>query len=117
MVVLAGAIDVVLVFAFVLIGRASHGEGPLGTLETLWPFLAGLAAGWAVARAWRAPRRILWTGVIVWACTVAIGMILRVVTGQGVEASFVIVAALVLGAFLVGWRAASLLVVRVLRGS
>ena len=28
---------------FVLIGRASHGEGdaPLGVLTTLWPFLAG----------------------------------------------------------------------------
>ena len=38
---LAAAIDVVLVFVFVVIGRRSHGERLtlLGTAETWWPFL------------------------------------------------------------------------------
>ncbi len=115
--VLSGAIDVVLLVAFVLIGRASHGEDLLGTLVTLWPFLVGLVAGWLVARAWRSPRKVAPTGVIIWASTVVIGMLLRVASGQGIEPSFVVVASLVLALFLVGWRAISLLVVRVLSGS
>ena len=42
-VVLSAAVDLVLVLVlvFVLIGRASHGEDPVGTLNTLWPFLVG----------------------------------------------------------------------------
>lgn len=104
------------VLAFVIIGRASHGESVLGTLVTLWPFLAGLVIGWLVSAAWRTPRRIVPTAIIIWLVTVAVGMLLRLVTGQGVEFSFVVVAAAVLGLFLVGWRAVSILVVRVLKG-
>jgi hypothetical protein len=115
-VILSGIIDVVLVIAFVLIGRSSHGESPLGTLVTLWPFLVGLIAGWTIARAWRSPRRLVWTAVIVWVVTVVVGMLLRFASGQGIELPFVIVTFIVLGAFLVGWRAVSILVVRVLAG-
>lgn len=111
-VIVSAVIDVVLVLAFVLIGRASHGEDAIGTLITLWPFLAGLAVGWLAALAWRRPRRILWTGVIVWASTVVVGMLLRLAGHQGVQLSFVIVATITLGLFLVGWRAIAALVVR-----
>ncbi len=116
-VILAGAIDLLMVLAFVLIGRASHGEDFVGTLTTFWPFLVGLLVGWAIARAWRAPRRIVGTGVVVWASTVVVGLLLRVVSGQGIAVSFVIVTALVLAVFIVGWRAVSLVVVKLLRGS
>ena len=109
---LYGAIDVVLVTVFVLIGRASHNEGPLGTLSTLWPFLAGLALGWVVTRAWRDPVSIAWIGVGVWASTVVVGMLLRILSGQGVQVSFVVVAAIVLGVFLLGWRWIAMLVLR-----
>ncbi len=108
-------IDVVLVVTFVLIGRASHNEGYLGTLVTLWPFLAGLAIGWIGARAWRTPLRLRWTGLTIWAATVSIGMLLRGVSGQGVQFSFVIVTTVVLAIFLIGWRAVAQLVMR--RGS
>jgi peptidoglycan/LPS O-acetylase OafA/YrhL len=114
--ILSAVIDVVLVLAFVLIGRASHGEGALGTLNTVWPFLVGLVVGWLLARAWRRPRRIAWTGIIVWVSTVIVGMLLRLASGQGVELSFVVVATIVLAVFLVGWRAIALLVVKVLAG-
>jgi hypothetical protein len=40
----------------------------------------------------------------VWAITVAGGMLLRGVSGQGVQLAFIIVAASVLLVFLVGWR-------------
>ncbi len=115
-VIVSGAIDVLFVVVFVVIGRASHGESVLGTLVTLWPFLGGLLIGWLVIRAWRTPRRLWPTAIVIWLVTVAAGMLLRLVSGQGVEFGFVVVATLVLGLFLVGWRAVSLIVVRLLRG-
>jgi len=113
----AGVVDVLLVLAFVLIGRSSHSENLMGALVTVWPFLVGLLVGWLAARAWRSPRRLLWTGVIVWLTTVTLGMLLRAASGQGVAWGFVLVATLVLGIFLVGWRALAKLVVSMLRGS
>jgi len=116
-VVASAVVDFVLLLVFVLIGRASHGEDVRGFLVTLWPFAVGLLLGWLIARAWRTPRRIVWTGVIVWASTAAVGVLLRLVSQQGVQLSFVIVTVVVLGAFLLGWRALSSLVIRLLRGT
>ena len=69
---------------FVVIGRANHHDGgSLGGLaSTLWPFAAGTLIGLAAARFWRRPTAVLPTGVIVWLCTVAFGMILRVVAAR-----------------------------------
>ncbi|SKA98914.1 Protein of unknown function [Agreia bicolorata] len=102
----AAAADLVLVLVFVLIGRGSHEEGftLLGTLNTAWPFVTGLALGWLVSRAWRAPLSMRRAALPVWAFTVVIGVALRAVSGQGVAVSFVIVTAIVLAAFLLGWR-------------
>ena len=106
---LAAAIDAVLVLVFAVIGRASHGEDLLGVLTTWWPFLGGLTIGWLIMRAWRAPQRIVYTALGVWLWTVAGGMLLRVVSGQGVQPSFVVVATIVLGVFLIGWRGVAVL--------
>lgn len=114
-VIVPASLDAVLVLVFALVGRASHGEGLLGVLTTWWPFLGGLAIGWLVLRAWRSPRRIVWTGIGVWLCTVAGGMLLRLASGQGVQPSFIIVATIVLGLFLLGWRAIALLAARLRR--
>lgn len=110
---LAAVVDVVLVVLFALIGRSSHGEA--NTVGALWttayPFLAGWALGFVSSRAWARPLRIWPTGVLVWVLTVVIGLAIRVATGQGdvdgnpLPISFVIVATIVLGVFLVGWRA------------
>lgn len=110
----AQAFDVILVLVFVLIGRASHKEdlSILGILTTLWPFLVGLIVGHIVMRAWRAPFRIVWTGIGIWIATVVVGMLLRLVSAQGAALSFVVVATVVLGIFLLGWRAIALLVTR-----
>lgn len=105
--------DAALILVFVLIGRASHDENPvLGALVTLWPFFAGLALGWIVTRAWKAPTAIVRTGLPVWAVTVVVGMLLRLASGQGVQLSFIIVTAIVLAFFLLGWRAIASLVRR-----
>jgi hypothetical protein len=110
---LAFLLDLVLLLAFVLIGRASHDENPvLGALVTLWPFATGLVVGWLVSRAWRKPLALVRSGIPIWIATVAIGMILRVVSAQGIKPSFVVVATIVLAIFLLGWRAIAALVVR-----
>ncbi|WP_104165638.1 DUF3054 domain-containing protein [Cryobacterium sp. N22] len=111
----AAGLDAALLLLFVVIGRASHGEGLWGVLDTWWPFLTGLVVAWLLLMARRTPLRILWTGVGVWLITVVVGLLLRVVTGQGVQLSFVIVTFLVLGVFLLGWRAIALLVQRLNR--
>jgi peptidoglycan/LPS O-acetylase OafA/YrhL len=104
--VVGAVADLCCVGVFVVIGRASHAEGETvaGVAHTLWPFLAGLAAGWVVTRAWRRPRAILPTGTGVWLSTVAVGMVFRVVSGQGIAVAFVFVALAFLGLFMLGWR-------------
>lgn len=102
--IVAFGVDAVLVIIFAAIGRASHGEDLLGVWGTAWTFLLALVVGWAVAVAWRAPFAPLRTGVPVWAVTVAGGMVLRGLSGQGVQVAFVVVAGMVLLVFLVGWR-------------
>ncbi|MFC3963581.1 DUF3054 domain-containing protein [Nocardia jiangsuensis] len=107
-------VDVVLVILFCAIGRRSHEEAVLaGLLRTAWPFAAGLALGWlgALLLARRTADAFdgsaLWpSGVLIWAVTLAGGMALRAVSGQGTAFSFVLVATGVLALFLLGWRAA-----------
>ena len=103
---LALVLDCCCVLAFVVIGRASHehGESAGGIASTAWPFLAGLACGWLAARAWRRPTGLVPAGVGAWLGTVAAGMVLRVVAGQGTAVAFVLVALGFLGLFLLGWR-------------
>lgn len=101
-------VDVACVLLFCAVGRRSHDEGlnVVGVATTAWPFLSGTAVGWLVARAWRHPTVLFPTGVVVWVCTVAVGMLLRKATSAGVAASFVVVASTVTALLLLGWRAA-----------
>ncbi|NQX35034.1 DUF3054 domain-containing protein [Herbiconiux sp. VKM Ac-2851] len=113
-VVLAAVVDLALVLLFVAIGRRSHDEGDAlsGFAVTAWPFVVGAAVGWTASLGWRRPLAVWPTGVVVWLAAVVLGMLLRVASGQGVQLSFVIVTAIVLGVFLVGWRAIAALVRR-----
>jgi len=107
-------VDVACVLVFCAAGRRSHDEGlsVVGVARTAWPFLSGTAVGWLAARAWRRPTAVAPTGVVVWLCTVAIGMLLRKATSAGVAASFVVVASTVTALLLLGWRAALVLSAR-----
>ncbi|MFP5345461.1 MAG: DUF3054 domain-containing protein [Actinomycetes bacterium] len=102
----AAGLDLVGVVAFAAVGRSSHGEaaGVSGTADTAWPFVAGLAAGWVASRAWRRPTLVVPTGVAVWGGALVGGMGLRALTGSGTAVPFVVVAGVVLGALLLGWR-------------
>lgn len=108
------ATDVACVLVFCAIGRRSHAEGLTlaGLAETSWPFLTGAAVGWLVGRAWRRPLALLPTGIVVWVCTVAVGMLLRRALAAGTAASFVVVASLATALLLLGWRAAVALLLR-----
>jgi hypothetical protein len=101
------AVDVACVLVFCAVGRRSHDEGVSlpGVAATAWPFLSGTLLGWLVSRAWKRPTAVVPTGVVVWLSTVVVGMLLRKATSAGVAASFVVVAASVTAALLLGWRA------------
>ncbi|WNM23988.1 DUF3054 domain-containing protein [Demequina capsici] len=108
----AAALDAGAILVFSSIGRASHEEGILGAnglglATTVWPFLVGAGIGWAIARGWKRPCDWRRTGTMVWASTLVGGMLLRAVSGQGVQLSFVVVAGTFLALFLIGWRVLS----------
>ena len=110
----AAVIDVVAVIVFVVLGRASHQESASfgGFLVTVWPFLAALAIGWLAGQAWKHPFRLTLPGIPLWVITVVGGMTFRVASSQGIAVPFIIVAALVLGVFLLGWRAVATAITR-----
>ncbi|MBT8162337.1 MULTISPECIES: DUF3054 domain-containing protein [Arthrobacter] len=106
--------DVVLILIFAAIGRDAHQRPDviIGVFATAWPFLAGAAVAWLVVRVWRAPFSLWPAGVAVWIGTVAVGMILRAITGQVVVIAFIIVALISLATLLLGYRAVIALGVR-----
>ncbi|MFC9833961.1 DUF3054 domain-containing protein [Rhodococcus sp. NPDC127530] len=112
------ALDVVLVIVFCAIGRRSHDEANAltGLATTAWPFLTGLVVGWLATVALYRDKfdafLIVPTGIVVWLSTLVVGMLLRVVSGQGTAFSFVIVAGTALAVFLLGWRAVAKIVTK-----
>ena len=98
--------DGLAVSAFAVIGRLSHGEltDLAGTWHTVWPFLAGAAVGTVVSRSWRHPGSLS-GGLAIWGCTLIGGMLLRVLAGDTIAVSFVVVAAVTLAVLILGWRA------------
>jgi hypothetical protein len=110
----AVTLDAALVLVFAIVGRRSHAEGLdlAGISGTAWPFLVGLGVGWLAARAWRHPLAPWPTGAVIWAATLVVGMLLRLVSGQGVQLAFVLVAAISLAILLLGWRGLAALIRR-----
>lgn len=102
------AADLLCVVVFCTIGRRSHAEGLTiaGIAETAWPFLAGTGAGWLLVRGWRRPVSLVPTGLVIWAATVVVGMLLRKLTSQGTAPSFIVVASITTAVLLLGWRGA-----------
>jgi hypothetical protein len=105
---IAVAADAVAVLLFTVIGRANHHEstGVQGVWHTAWPFLLGAVLGLALTAYSRMRPTAIPAGVRVWVWTVVVGLVVRSANGDGTAPAFVVVAAIVLGAFLVGWRAA-----------
>jgi len=114
-IVLAFAGDIACVVLFAAIGRDTHEHGlnVSGILLTAAPFAGGAAIGWLLGRAWRRPLALWPAAVVVWLSTVVFGLLLRGFAGGGLGVSFQIVTLLVLGVFIVGWRLAAALVMKI----
>ncbi|GAA1051485.1 MULTISPECIES: DUF3054 domain-containing protein [Dietzia] len=101
-------LDAVLVGVFATFGRGAHSEG-LGIGQvwgTAWPFLVGLVVGWVVVLATRRDPGTIRSGVLVWVATLVGGMLIRGIgDGRVPHWSFMVVAAIATGVFLLGWRA------------
>ncbi|HEY1466111.1 MAG TPA: DUF3054 domain-containing protein [Acidimicrobiales bacterium] len=106
----SAVLDLAMVLVFVAIGRTAHAHGltAAGLAATAWPFLAALALGWLALVVGRRRGTTLPSGVVVWISTVALGMALRVVAGQGTAVAFVFVALGFLGLTMLGWRVVAL---------
>lgn len=99
-------VDLLCLVTFVAIGRSTHDHGLAltGMLSTLWPFVVGLGASWAVlVRRHRSGASFADVALIV-VVTVALGMVLRVIAGQGTAVAFIIVALAFLSLMMGGWR-------------
>ncbi len=102
---IALGVDSVLIVVFAVIGRASHESGltAAGIAQTALPFLAAgvigslLGSRFCSTSWWR-------SGLITWVVTVAGGVGLRLLVGETAQGAFVLVTAVVLAAFLIGWR-------------
>jgi hypothetical protein len=105
-VAIAAVADIVCILVFVALGRRNHDEGETvdGILTVAAPFLIALVVGWIVARAWTRPMQVE-AAFIIWPVTVVVGVVLRhFVFDRGTALPFIIVATIVTGVFLVGWR-------------
>ena len=100
------AIDLVFVLLFVVLGRSTHHHGLSagGMVSTTWPFAVGLGAGWMIAASRHRSGASLEDGSLIVVVMVAVGMILRVLSGQGTTLAFIFVALAFLGLMLLGWR-------------
>jgi hypothetical protein len=117
---LAATLDLVAVLVFAAAGKRSHDEhgGVLEVLVIAWPFAVGAAVGWAAHQTVRRTAPVAVVGALwVAAGAVVVGHLLRVLTGRGTAASFVVVSVVVLVVLLVGWRLLARLVRRTSLGS
>jgi Protein of unknown function (DUF3054) len=103
----------------VAIGRHTHhnGDSLAGVWHTAWPFLTGLAVGLLATRAWRRPLAIVPSGLGAWLGAAVVGMLVRVLAGQGTAAAFIAVTLAFLALFLLGWRFAGRIVTTRLRAA
>ena len=99
-------LDVVAVFAFVVIGRRTHEEAETlsAILRTAAPFMLALAGSWVVA-SWRTSPASVAAAPTVIVVTVVGGVLLRrFVALEGIAASFIVVTSLFFAAAMLGWR-------------
>jgi len=103
---LRGFLDFAVVLIFVTIGRAQHNDGETtrGIFTTTWPFAVGLLLAWLFLIKTKRGGWTFKSGVLVASVTTTVGMILRVIAGQGTATSFIIVAFSFLLFGMLGWR-------------
>ena len=110
----AGIVDLTLCFVFAAAGRLSHSESlAFGQLfATWWPFAIAAAFGWVTCYALSVRIASIGGGIVTTVLCLALGMLLRWLSGQGIAAGFIAVAGIVLTVLLLGWRVFATIVVR-----
>ncbi len=102
--------DLVCVLALAIGGKGTHeASDPMWVvLAIAWPFVLAttLVHGWLASRA-RETRRLWPEGVTVLAVTYGLGMLLRAISGRGMDPAFLVVAGAFLAATMLGWRGAA----------
>lgn len=103
---LAIFLDLALVVLFAVIGRASHGEALDfdGLIRTGAPFFAATLIMVILMTLRRVDLQTLRSGIYIWGFTLGLGMIFRVLIGDGTQLAFILVAGAFLALFLIGWR-------------
>ena len=105
----AGALaaDLLAVLTFAAAGRQSHEEGSsiLLVLVIAWPFAVAAGLAYAGLRALGADPRSWRGGLVAVGTTYAIGMVLRGLSGRGLDPAFLVVALISLAVLMLGWRA------------
>ncbi|WP_448852621.1 DUF3054 domain-containing protein [Corynebacterium sp. 335C] len=111
--------DVLAILVFAILARLAHNtpEDPftlVNVLDTWWPFLLGVVAGWGIAVALKQHvRPVRWGGVIVWLSAAVIGLgIWGIRHAAFPHWSFIIVATVMGAVVLLGWRAIAAAVAR-----
>lgn len=107
--------DVLAIALFALLARMAHQSEEMpfnfaGWLETLWPFLLGVALAWIVITlaTWDGAR-LAPAGLSAWIITASTGLIIwGVKNGAVPHISFIIVAGVMSGLLMLGWRAAGM---------
>lgn len=99
-------IDLVLVLAFIAIGLRSHSELLSEILPTAAPFLLAAMVSHLLLM-FISGRRVLALpvqGLFVWLVTLVLGLLLRITLGDTAALAFMLVSAVTLAVFLLGWR-------------
>lgn len=102
--------DVAAVALFALLARIAHNtpDMPLsvgGWFATMLPFLAGTVAAYVAVPAVRRAPQVMSSGLVVWVATAATGLaIWGMRHGHVPHISFIIVATVMSGVLLIGWR-------------
>ncbi len=105
LVLLAALADVACVLALATGGLATHSADEAWPGCSSWRGRSPRAPRWAgSSRAWRRPWALWPTGVVVWGCTWALGVLLRVLTDQGVAPALQLVSFGFLAVTMLGWR-------------
>lgn len=102
-------IDLILVVVFSLLGAQAHYGGFDSKLifEIAWPFGLGLLLAHLSLRFWKVQFWRVWPhAFLLVAITISAAMLIRTLNAASVEAAFVLVSIAVLTLFLVGWRLA-----------
>lgn len=101
-------VDALAILAFAIFARLAHKAEPFGVVSvfnTWWPFLIGVVIAWIFLQVQKRPA-VSWTsGAIVWACAVFAGLgFWAGEHGRVPHISFIIVATVMSGLLLMGWR-------------